>query len=310
MDGIDLLGQDTLMLTITQVERETGLSKDVLRVWERRYGFPAPVRAQSGERLYDAVQVERLQHIKRLLGQGFRPGKLLTMEAGELAALLAVPAVEKLVQIVDGAHDFILQAILNNDCLGLREALSQGLARVGLQRFVQDVVPQLSERVGSLWAVGRLDVHQEHLYSEEISRLLRTAIGNLPPTQGRPRILLTTLPGEEHGLGLLMVEGVIAPEGVFCLSLGVQTPMDDIVKAVSSHAIDIVVLSFSVAFPARQALGLLRNLRARLPWRVEIWAGGGMTRTLEKKQIERVRWTPELQDCFASLADWRIRHAV
>jgi len=29
---------------ISAVERDTGLSKDTLRVWERRYGFPKPLR--------------------------------------------------------------------------------------------------------------------------------------------------------------------------------------------------------------------------------------------------------------------------
>ena len=33
-----------MLLNITAVERETGLSKDVLRMWERRYGYPKPDR--------------------------------------------------------------------------------------------------------------------------------------------------------------------------------------------------------------------------------------------------------------------------
>ncbi|HRF13460.1 MAG TPA: MerR family transcriptional regulator, partial [Candidatus Accumulibacter phosphatis] len=62
---------------IAAVERDTGLSKDVLRVWERRYGFPAPCRDANGERSYPAEQVERLRLIKRLMDQGHRPGKLI-----------------------------------------------------------------------------------------------------------------------------------------------------------------------------------------------------------------------------------------
>ncbi|MDQ5941447.1 MAG: MerR family transcriptional regulator, light-induced transcriptional regulator, partial [Pseudomonadota bacterium] len=61
--------------TIGAVERDTGLAKDTLRVWERRYGFPQPERDANGERLYPAAQVERLRLIKRLMDQGFRPGK-------------------------------------------------------------------------------------------------------------------------------------------------------------------------------------------------------------------------------------------
>ncbi|MEY2631516.1 MAG: hypothetical protein RIR00_170, partial [Pseudomonadota bacterium] len=61
--------------SIAAVERDTGLSKDVLRMWERRYGFPVPDRDTNGERAYPSEQVERLRQIKRLMDQGHRPGK-------------------------------------------------------------------------------------------------------------------------------------------------------------------------------------------------------------------------------------------
>ena len=55
-----------ISFTIANVERETGLSKDLLRMWERRYGFPAPTRDANGDRIYPADQVDRLRRIKRL----------------------------------------------------------------------------------------------------------------------------------------------------------------------------------------------------------------------------------------------------
>ena len=75
--------------TIAAVERDVGLSKDVLRVWERRYGFPVPNRDPNGERLYPAGQVLRLRLIKRLMDQGHRPGRLMTTSVEELEALAA-----------------------------------------------------------------------------------------------------------------------------------------------------------------------------------------------------------------------------
>ena len=62
-------------LSIAAVERETGISKDALRVWERRYGFPMPTRNAFGERVYPAAQVGRLRMIRRLMDQGMRPGR-------------------------------------------------------------------------------------------------------------------------------------------------------------------------------------------------------------------------------------------
>jgi DNA-binding transcriptional MerR regulator/methylmalonyl-CoA mutase cobalamin-binding subunit len=296
------------MLTIAQVERETGLSKDVLRVWERRYGFPTPQRSVSGERVYDLEQIERLRVIKRLIDRGFRPGRLFSLADAELQALAQTQPAAQAEQELPLPFRLIMDEVVSDDNRGLRQALSQLLAKQGLQQFVLDTVPKLNERVGDLWATGKLGIHQEHLYSEELSRLLRTAIGNLPPSNRRPRVMLTTLPGEEHSLGLLMVEGVLAPEGIHCLSLGVQTPMEDVVRAVAGHEVDVLVLSFSAAFPPRHGLAALKLLRSRLPDQVEIWAGGSMTRATSVHAVPGVHWTPELRDCFMLLADWHDRH--
>jgi hypothetical protein len=64
-----------ITMSISAVERDTGLSKDTLRIWERRYGFPMPDRDNLGERSYPFEQVERLRTIKRLLDAGHRPDK-------------------------------------------------------------------------------------------------------------------------------------------------------------------------------------------------------------------------------------------
>ena len=78
---------------ISAVERETGLSKDTLRMWERRYGFPKPTRDAQGERLYPAEQVARLRTLRRLIHAGHRPGKVVTLTAQALQALVqAVPS--------------------------------------------------------------------------------------------------------------------------------------------------------------------------------------------------------------------------
>lgn len=298
------------MLTIAQVERETGLSKDVLRVWERRYGFPTPVRSASGDRLYDAAQLERLRLIKRLMDRGYRPGRLFAMPAREIAELASAHPAGEPEPAESSPYQAILEQILAGDAEGLRASLNQLLAKQGLQRFVQDSAPSLNEKVGNGWASGLLAVHQEHLYAEEMSRLLRSAIASVPASRRPPRILLTTLAGEAHGLGLLLVEGVLAPEGAQCISLGLQTPGEEIVRAVDAYAIDVLVLSFSVAFSPRQGLTELQSLRARLPARTEIWAGGGMTRGLLRQKLSGVLWTPELADCLTRLADWRARHGI
>ena len=106
-------------------------------------------------------------------------------------------------------------------------------------------------------------------------------------------MLLTTFPAEQHGLGLLMVEALLVPEGVQCVSLGPQTPLDDIRRAAVAHGAQILALSFSAAFPLRQATEGLATLRRQLPAQITLWAGGEMTRRV-RKTIPGVVLIPDL----------------
>lgn len=290
-------------LSIAAVERDTGLAKDTLRVWERRYGFPAPARNAGGERLYPLAQVERLRLIKRLMDRGMRPGKLAGLSDEDLATL-ASPATSTPGTSDDDTLRTIIALVKEHDVAALRTALTQTMHRQGLQNFILETVPRLNIAVGDAWIRGEFEVFEEHLYTEQMQSLLRQAISSLPTTNGTPRVILTTVPEEQHVLGLLMSECLLTLEGANCVALGTQTPLADIVRAAKAHAADIVALSFSSAFPPRQVLPLILQLRAALPATVALWLGGG--------SVERLRGVPEgvyvltaLTDVFEALAGWR-----
>lgn len=260
-------------LNIAAVERDTGLSKDLLRMWERRYGFPAPARDLHGERIYSVPELERLRRVKRLIDKGFRPGKILSLAVDELEQLLQEtnPAALEEAQL---SWEPYLEYLRQGDLAGLRAALQQQLVLQGLQGFVLDTAAPLTVAVGEAWMRGNVRVHEEHAYSEIIKSLLRHAIA-LFGERGSPALLLTTLPDEEHGLGLLMAEALFIIAGARCISLGTRTPPLEIVDAAARHGVDCVALSFSASFPARQASLQVRELRELLPKSVEIWVGGG-----------------------------------
>jgi DNA-binding transcriptional MerR regulator/methylmalonyl-CoA mutase cobalamin-binding subunit len=297
-----------LLLDISGVERETGLSKDVLRMWERRYGFPKPGRDDNGERQYTVAEVAKLRAIKRLMDVGMRPGKIVRASAEELARL-AGERVERRVEHAPPAVERELTALLHaHDATSLRNALTNHLMRQGLQRFVLDTMASLNRAIGDAWMRGELHTFEEHLYTEQVLMVLRTAIGAFARPAGTPRVLATTFPGEQHALGLLMVEAVLAPEGVQWISLGVQTPLEDIRRAALAHQADIVALSFSTAFPVRQASDGLASLRHQLPPAVALWAGGEMTRRV-RRTLPGVTLIPDLAAVAPALARWRAEHA-
>lgn len=301
-------GPAPVALAIAAVERDTGLSKDTLRVWERRYGFPSPLRDAVGERLYPLEQIEKLRTLKRLLDLGHRPGKIVALPVEDLRRLAqesgngsARAAAE---EAGDGQLANMIDLLTAHRFDELRGQLSQELVRKGLARFVADVVAPMNELVGEAWTRGDLQIFEEHLYTEVVQGLLRQAIASLPRREQRPRVLLTTFPQEPHGLGILMAEATFALEGCHCISLGVQTPLLDIVAAAETQRADIVALSFSAVFNASQAIDGLTELRAKLPPAVEIWAGGGCA-ALHRRPPAGIEAMRSLDQIPPALARWR-----
>jgi methylmalonyl-CoA mutase cobalamin-binding subunit len=297
------------LLSIAAVEQETGLGKDTLRAWERRYGFPRPLRDAAGDRCYPRSLVNRLALVRRALLAGQRPGRLLALPAAELDALLervadappVPPRPNGVLDIEDG-----LAALRRGGAEALRHWLTLGLGRTGLSAFVVDGVAPLTVAVGEAWRDGRIAVYEEHLYSEALQSVLRSA---LLPFQANlearpPRLLLTTIPGEAHGLGLVMAEAMLTLEACRCLSLGTQTPVDDIVAAAAVHRIDVVALSFSESLPAAQALPALAELRGRLPAAVAIWVGGNAP-ALRGLRIAGIQVLRGLVEIAEAVAGWR-----
>ena len=293
-----------LVLNISAAERETGLSKDVLRMWERRYAFPKPSRDENGERQYSIADVGKLRAIKRLMDVGMRPGKIIALSHDELNAMALARAGKGRDIATPALESDVLMLLKTHDVTGLQHALATMLMREGLQNFVRDTITPLNRAVGDAWMRGELQVFEEHLYTEQLQAALRAAINTFPRQAGIPRVLLTTLPSEQHGLGLLMVEALLVPEGVQCISLGSQTPLDDIRRAALAHKAHIVALSFSAAFPLRQGTDGLSTLRRQLPPAIQVWAGGEMTRRV-RKTLPGVVLIPDLGASVNALRSWR-----
>jgi MerR family transcriptional regulator, light-induced transcriptional regulator len=160
--------------------------------------------------------------------------------------------------------------------------------------------------VGDSWMRGQLEIHEEHAYSEVLQIVLRGALANLPPNVAldRPRVLLTTFHGEPHSLGLLMAETLFALKGAKCLSLGVQTPVWNMVLAAAAYQSDIVALGFTGCMNPNQVVEGLTELRAKLPRSVEIWVGGSAP-VLQRRPVDGVLALGDLSDITCQIERWR-----
>ena len=291
---------------IGAIANEIGLTKDTLRVWERRYGFPQPLRSSGGERLYPQEQVTKLRLVKRLLDAGHRPSKVLPQSIVQLQQLAEDSGIGQ--DAPDVELDRLVELLRVGRYDDFRFELLKRATREGLSRFVLNAAAPLSARVGNAWAAGTLQVYHEHLFSEALQVTLRSLMRPLSEAlRGRgthPRVVLTTLPGEAHGLGILMAEAMLALTDCECMALGTQTPQQDIVNAVLAHEIEIVALSFSSSMPVQAVINALAELRAVLPLEVAIWVGGSSP-ALRRKLPDGVLNVAGLAPVEEAVAEWR-----
>lgn len=287
------------------VEQQTGISKELLRVWERRYSFPRPVRSPDGERLYSPEDVARLRLVRRLIDLGHRPRSIVGKKAAELEALL--PSPRRSGATSEGRRrQEALSLIKGRKITELRAWLMGVMLREGVSKFLIETLGPLLEEVGDSWSCGELTIYHEHLFTEQVQQVLRRAIEALPASDRGPRILLTTLPGEAHALGLLMAEALFTAEEAACLSLGPQTPVDEVVACAAAEPIDVVALSSSAGCAARVARRAIDELRAGIDRDIEIWSGGAGASLIGERS--GVRLLPTLDAGIAAVDAWRSRN--
>jgi methylmalonyl-CoA mutase cobalamin-binding subunit len=292
------------MKAIAEVERETGIPRATLRIWERRYGFPAPRRDERGERSYPPDQVLLLQRIARLVEQGHRPARLLAGGADEIDRLWAGTQSAAVPPSAHRGSAKLLRLLKGHDVEGAKKELAALLARDGLARFVCAELPALNAAVGAEWLAGALQIHEEHLYCDCVYEVMRPAIARLDSSvrPEAPVAVLTTFTGEAHGLGLLSAHAMLALSGCRTVSLGLQLPLEQIARACGAYGADLVGLSFSGAMPPAQVLRGLQELRGMLPGAVRVWVGGNAP-VLGKRRVPGVRIVREADDIPALLAE-------
>jgi DNA-binding transcriptional MerR regulator/methylmalonyl-CoA mutase cobalamin-binding subunit len=266
------------------VAERTGLSPDLLRVWERRYRAVEPSRAPDGQRLYSDSDVERLRLLRlaTLAGRSIRQVAQVATE--ELVQLVREDeaARQRAARWVDGALppsvgedvERALELARAVDAPGLESMLRRTAAAVGVPIFLEAVVAPLLRRMGEEWQAGRLAVAQEHLATAIIQRVLEGMIHFLVAPHGAPNLLVATLSGEQHKMGALLAATAAAAEGWRVTYLGPDLPADEIANAAVAAAARVVGVSIvHVAEPAR-VLTELRTARTRLPPSVPLLAGG------------------------------------
>ena len=256
--------------------RLTGLSAELLRAWERRYGVVEPLRTSGGSRRYRAADLERLRLLKAAVDAGHRISSVAHLESDELRQFAeeAVPH--------DWAHlDEILEVVTRLASSELRQRLALQMSTLGPSRFAREIAAPLVAEVGARWSRGELDIAHEHLLSSHLRSLLGAAMLPTAASVMGPNIVFATPPNELHELGLLMAALTALGAGAEPIYLGIQLPVDDLVAVAEQTAADAVALSL-VNIDADQAREYVRTAREELPGGTQLLIGGPAANAIEE----------------------------
>ncbi|HYQ03754.1 MAG TPA: MerR family transcriptional regulator [Polyangiaceae bacterium] len=289
--------------SIKVVSELTALPMGTLRAWERRYGFPKPERREgTNRRVYSTAQIDRLRVVAEALRRGYRPGDVIQMPLSELRALLdgttdAHAASGGAVADVPVFIDFLER----DDAKRIEDELRWAAAALGAKRFVVELAQPLAVAVGQAWEEGRIEIRQEHLMTECLTTQLRSLLATHQVANGEPTIVLTTLPGEPHTLGLQMVALYVALGGAKPRLLGASTPPDQVIAAAHAFGAEVVGIALTPAADLGAARRDLQRLVRSLPSSVALWLGGSGASALGKlpERIESIASWPALDSALA-----------
>lgn len=274
-------------ISIGELSRLTGISTHTLRIWEKRYGTPKAHRLPSGHRRYPRDEVPRLRAVAQALESGFRAGRVVGATLEELQALLGIgpgrasrvsPAGAEDAASVSATRKLVLEkwmeAVHHYDEDSFTQGLHEEWGRHGAMTFVFDYAAPFLKRIGDGWSSGELNVSQEHFASERLSDFLADKWRTLNDRKEGPPVVLTTLPGETHRLGLLMCAVITSLTRLKIVYLGTDTPIDDILNVVRQCGARMLGISISTCMPPEEADEGLYRLRQGLSKNVILVAGG------------------------------------
>lgn len=237
---------------IGEFARRVGVTPELLRAWEQRYGLLRPVRSPGGFRLYSKEDAERVARMRRGLDEG-----LSAAEAARVA-LATMPPPDRL---VEDARARLLSATESYDEAAAQRALDDGLAALGLEAFVGELILPTLTAIGRGWAEGRIEISQEHF----ASNLIRGRLLSLARLWGRgsgPLALLACVPGEQHDISLLAFGLILRSYAWRILFLGADTPLSTIQQTTRMTAPEVIVLvTFDAALVKAEGTALRRLAR-------------------------------------------------
>ena len=280
-------------LRIGELGRRVGVSPELLRAWERRYGLMEPERSAGGFRLYSDADAARVQRMQKYLSQG-----LSAAEAAR-AAMEEGPAPENVAtrNLADSAAD-LQRALERYDEQAANSIVDSALSNLSTETALGEVVMPVLREVGERWAAGELTIAQEHF----ATNVLRGRLLGLARGWGHgngPIALLACTSGEQHDLPLMLFGISLRAAGWRIVFLGADIPASTIEQAAESIAPAAVVIAATLPEPLLAVETELAALAARVP----VAIGGRAADAILAERVGAILLEGDPASAAATLAD-------
>jgi DNA-binding transcriptional MerR regulator len=235
----------TARVRIGELARRTGVSAELLRAWEQRYGLLRPERSSGGFRLYSQADEARVRRMTALIASGVSASEAAARATTDEPITADGTATDELARELRAALDRF-------DAEGAHDVLDRLLATVSVEVAMTQVLVPLLHELGDRWQTGAATVGQEHFASNLVrGRLLGIARGWA--NGSGPAFVLACPPGEEHDLGLMMFGIALARRGARVVFLGADTPVGTIAETARDVEPEGVVIAVARSVPLAAA---------------------------------------------------------
>ncbi|MHC4448791.1 MAG: MerR family transcriptional regulator [Planctomycetota bacterium] len=258
--------------SIGEIATATGVRPDTIRSWERKYGRPTPIRLPSGHRRYSEQDMRWLRRVAEALARGHRASVAVGATEAGLAVLLTDAEASP-----DPAISTLLAQVREYKQEAIKENLLESWNAMELVPFLEHIA-FACQAVGRAWADGELDVRHEHFVSGLLADFLRGLRAGISIEVSDPIVVLATLPGELHGLGLQMAAVLCAQRGFAPRILGTETPVAELMRSAHELQAAAVAISVSLAGGGVEVDRILNELRRGLPQSTALVVGGAGAR--------------------------------
>jgi methanogenic corrinoid protein MtbC1 len=247
----------TPAFNLKAVLKETGLTADTLRAWERRYGLPVPQRTAGGHRLYSQRDIETIKWLMKRQAEGLSISRAVDMWNEQIGSGVdplagSIPTTPVSVSTIPAqyAFDTTLDALRTHwieGCLSFSESTSEQILNQAFSMFPVEVVCiEILQRgiseIGNLWYENRASVQQEHFASSLAMRRLEALLAASPAPTHNQTVLVGCPADEWHTLTPLLLALLLRRRGLNVIYLGANVPAEQFSNTVKNIKANLVVL--------------------------------------------------------------------